>query len=325
MDWSERIGRRVRLRDLHIVLAVAESGSMAKASARLSISHPVVSKAISELEQTLGVSLFDRSSQGVEPTPYGRALLEAAVNVFDEERQGFKRIEFLADPTSGELDVGCPEIILAGVLPAITEHFLGQHPRVQLRVIHADTALMQFDQLRKHNVELLIGRMPRPFVEEDLVSEPLFDEPFAAMAGKDSRWARRRQIELAELAEEAWVLPPPDSVPGVLIAEIFREHGLQHPRAGILTLSVQLTTTMIATGRFVGMLPGSVARFSAKRVGLKILPVKVPTVLGSVNVITVKNRTPSPLAQLFIGSARAVAKSISAPAPRRKSTAAASG
>jgi DNA-binding transcriptional LysR family regulator len=86
----------------------------------------------------------------------------------------FKRIEFLADPTSGELAVGCPEIIQAGVLPTITEHFLRQHPRVQLRVIHADTALMQFDQLR---------RMPRPFVEDDLVSEPLFDEPFAAVAG----------------------------------------------------------------------------------------------------------------------------------------------
>jgi DNA-binding transcriptional LysR family regulator len=312
MDWSDRIGRRVRLRDLHIVLAVAESGSMAKASARLAISHPVVSKAISELEQTLGVSLFDRSSQGVEPTPYGRALLEAAVNVFDEMRQGFKRIEFLADPTSGELAVGCPEIILAGVLPAITEHFLGQHPRVQLRVIHADTALMQFDQLRKHNVELLIGRrMPGPFVEEDLVSEPLFDEPFSVVAGIDSQWARRRQIELAELFDEAWVLPPLDSIPGLLIAEIFREHGLNYPRASILTLSVQLTATMIATGRFVGLLPGSVARFSAKRVGLKILPVKVPTVLGSVVVITVKKRTPSPLAQIFISSARAVAKSIS--------------
>ena len=165
--------------------------------------------------------------------------------------------------------------------------------------------------MRKHNVELLIGRMPRPFVEEDLVSEPLFDEPFSAVAGIDSRWARRRQIELAELAEEAWVLPPPDSVPGVLIAEIFREHGLKQPRAGILTLSVQLTTTMIATGKFVGLLPGSVARFSVKRVGLKILPVKIPTVLGSVVVITVKHRTSSPLAQQFIRSARAVAKSIS--------------
>jgi DNA-binding transcriptional LysR family regulator len=317
MDWSDRIGRRVRLRDLHILLAVAESGSMAKASAKLSISHPVVSKAISELEQTLGVSLFDRSSQGVAPTQYGRALLDAAVNVFDEMRQGFRRIEFLADPTSGELAVGCPEIILAGVLPAITEHFLGQHPRVQLRVIHADTALMQFDQLRKHNVELLIGRMPRPFVEEDLVSEPLFDEPFSVVAGRDSQWARRRRVELADLAAETWVLPPPDSVPGISIAEIFREHGLKHPRAGVLTLSVQLTATLIATGRFVGMLPNSVARFSADRVGLKTLPVKVPTVLGSVVVITVKNRTPSPLAQLFINSARAVAKSISAPALRR--------
>jgi DNA-binding transcriptional LysR family regulator len=272
---------------------------------------------ISELEQTLGVSLFDRSSQGVTPTQYGRALLDAAVNVFDEMRQGFRRIEFLADPTSGELAVGCPEIILAGVLPAITGHFLAQHPRVQLRVIHADTGLMQFDQLRKHNVELLIGRMPRPFVEEDLVSEPLFDEPFAVVAGNHSEWGRRRRVELADLAAETWVLPPPDSVPGISIAEIFREHGLKHPRAGVLTLSVQLTATLIATGRFVGMLPNSVARFSADRVGLKILPVKVPTVLGSVVVITVKNRTPSPLAQLFINSARAVAKSISAPALRR--------
>jgi DNA-binding transcriptional LysR family regulator len=317
MDWSDRIGRRVRLRDLHIVLAVAEAGSMAKASVGLAISHPVVSKAISELEHTLGVSLFDRSSQGVKPTPYGRALLETAINVFDEMRQGFKRIEFLADPTSGELAVGCPEIILAGVLPAIAEHFLRQHPRVQLRVIHADTALMQFDQLRKHNVEFLIGRMPRPFVEDDLVSEPLFDEPFAVVAGIDSRWARRRRVELAELSEEAWVLPPPDSFPGVLIAEIFREHGLKQPRAGILTLSVQLTTALIATGRFVALLPDSVGRLSAKRGGLKILPIKVPTVLDTVVVITVKNRTPSPLAQLFISSARAVTKSISAPEMRR--------
>ena len=244
-------------------------------------------------------------------------MLDFAVNVFDEMRLGIKRIEFLADPTSGELAVGCPEIILAGVLPAITEHFLQQHPRVQLRVIHADTALMQFDQLRKHNVELLIGRMPRPFIEDDLVSEPLFDEPFAVVAGINSQWARRRRVELAELAEEAWVLPPPDSVPGVLIARIFREHGFKQPRAGVLTLSVQLTTTLIATGNFVGLLPSSVGRFSAKRVGLKILPVRVPTVLGSVVVITIKHRTLSPLAKLFINSARTVAKLISDPEMRR--------
>src|SRR4051794_29560786 len=117
MDWADRIGRRVRLRDLHIVLAVAEWGSMAKAASHLAISHPVVSKTISDLEHTLGVKLFDRSAQGVELTIYGKALLRCGVNVFDEMRQGLKQIETLADPTTGELRTGSPEIIMAGLLP----------------------------------------------------------------------------------------------------------------------------------------------------------------------------------------------------------------
>src|SRR5262252_2886468 len=108
MDWADRIGRRIRLRDLHVVMAVAECGSMAKAAARLSISHPVISKTISDLERTLGVKLFDRNSLGVEPTSYGQALLKCGVTVFDEMRQGLKQIEQITDPTSGELRIGCP-------------------------------------------------------------------------------------------------------------------------------------------------------------------------------------------------------------------------
>ena len=108
MDWANRIGRRVRLRDLHIVLAVAERGSMAKASAHLAISHPVVSKTISDLERTLGVQLFDRNTKGVELTAYGRALLKCGVTVFDEMRQGLKQIEFLTKPNSGDLGIGSP-------------------------------------------------------------------------------------------------------------------------------------------------------------------------------------------------------------------------
>jgi DNA-binding transcriptional LysR family regulator len=311
MDWSDRIGRRIRLRDLHIVLAVAEEGSMTKASAKLAISHPVVSKTVSDLEQTLGVPLFDRNSRGVELTSFGQALLKCGTNVFDEMRQGLKEIEFLADPTSGKLAVGGPEIIMAGILPAISESFLQQFPGVQLRVVHADTALMQFNQLLDRQVELLIGRVPRRLVENDLVSEPLLEEPFVAVAGLDSQWARRRSIELSELIEEAWVLPPYDSAPGLLIAELFHSTGVKPPEARIVTLSIQLTITLIASGRFVGLLPNSVARLSAKRVGLKILPVKLPGIRYSVEIITVRNRTPSPLAKRFIDQALAVAKSLS--------------
>src|SRR5947209_15976110 len=123
MDWADRIGRRVRLRDLHIVLAVAEHGSMAKASEYLAVSHPVISKTISDLERTLGVRLFDRHSQGVELTLYGKALANTGLHVFDEMRQGMKQLESLTDPRAGELRVGSPEIIMAGLMPQIIERF----------------------------------------------------------------------------------------------------------------------------------------------------------------------------------------------------------
>ncbi len=123
MDWADRIGHRIKLRDLHILRAVAQWGSMAKAANQLSVSHPVISKTISDLEHTLGVRLLDRSSQGAEPTVYGRALLKCGTAVFDEMRQGLKQIEFLTNANSGELRIGCPEAMAAGLLPSIAEQF----------------------------------------------------------------------------------------------------------------------------------------------------------------------------------------------------------
>lgn len=287
---------------------------MAKASDRLAITHPVISRTISDLEHTLGVRLFDRSSQGVELTTYGHALLDCGVAVFDELRQGLKRIEFLADPSAGELRIGCPEVVIAGVLPAIAEQFMHKRPGVRLQVAHAETALLQFDDLRERKVDLLIGRMPRPFVEDDLAVEVLFDEPFVAVAAADSPWTRHRRIELSELIQEPWILPPYNSVPGSLIVEIFRAKGLEPPPARLVSLSVQLTAALIASGKFVGLLPGSVLHFGGRRLALKILPVKVPNQRTAVGIITMKKRTLNPLAELFINCAREISKQL---APRK--------
>src|SRR6266550_4642172 len=83
-DWEGHIGRRLKLRDLHVFLSVVQSGSMAKAAAHLRVSPPAVSQVIADLEHGLGVSLFDRSSQGVVPTSYGRALLKGGAAAFDD-------------------------------------------------------------------------------------------------------------------------------------------------------------------------------------------------------------------------------------------------
>jgi DNA-binding transcriptional LysR family regulator len=317
MDWAERIGRRIRFRDLHVLLAVAEHGSMSKASAELAISHPVVSKTISDLERTLGVRLFDRGSQGVELTDYGRALLECGVSVFDEMRRGLKRIEFLTDPNSGELRVGCPEITMAGLMPAIAERFSRRYPGIRLHVVLANTAMLQFQDLRERKVDLLIGRLPQQLAEDDLSAEILFDEPFVVVAGTQGQWARRRQVRIEELVGEPWILPPYDSAPGSAIAEVFHACRVQPPQPSIVTLSVQLTVTLVAGGRFLGMLPSSVAQFNAKRVGLKVVPLKLPPTRLAAGIITVKGRTLNPLVELFIACARETGSSISAAAPVR--------
>src|SRR6185437_4542732 len=229
-NWARRIGRRLTLRDLHIFLAVVQWGSMAKAAAHLSISQPAISKSIADLERAVGARLLDRSPRGIEPTAFGRALARRGLAVFDELRQGISEIEFLADPTAGEVRIGCPESIAAGLLPAVAEEFSRRFPRMVLRVAQAQTVTLEFRELRERHVDLMIGRIARPFAEEGLAAEVLFDEPLHLVAGVQSRWARRRKLSLAELAHAAWILTPPNEVLSAPVAAVFQEHGLETPR-----------------------------------------------------------------------------------------------
>lgn len=305
MDWAERVGRRLQLRDLHVLLAVAQCGSMTKASQQLAISHPVVSKTISDLERTLGVKLFDRHSQGVEPTPHGRALLRCGTAVFDEMRQGLIQLDHLSNPTSGELNIGCPEGMIAGTVMSVADRFCRQYPNVQLHVL---PALLDYGDLRARNVELLIGRSHRPIVETDLDVENLFNDQFVVVAGADTRFAKLDEPTFAEILDEPWILPPRDSVPGHVVWQIFEEGDVTPPTARITSLSLQLTTGLIAKGNFVGILPSSVVKLSAYQSQLKILPIKIAQRFLATDLITIRNRTLSPLAGLFIQCTREVVK-----------------
>src|SRR5258708_6151745 len=130
IDWEGQIGRRLRLRDLHVFSTVVQHGSMAKAAQQLGVSQPAVSEVIADLERALGVRLLDRSAQGIEPTIYGGALLKRSVAVFDELRQSIRDIEFLSDPTVGEVRIGCLESLSVTILAEVILRFSQQYPRV---------------------------------------------------------------------------------------------------------------------------------------------------------------------------------------------------
>ena len=304
MRWDERIGRRLRLRDLHIFMAVVERGTMGRAASALAMSQPAVSKAIADLEHTLGLRLMDRSRQGVEPTPYGRALIRRGLAVFDELREGVKELQFLADPTAGELRIGSSEGMAAGVLPAVIREMSRRHPRIVTSVAQALFATTQYRDLHERSVDLLFGRVFGPPPEEGLVVENLFDDRVVIVVGKHHPLARARRLALAELMDQRWILPPPGSEPGRLATEIFTASSLELPHAPVTTISVHLALQLLASERLVAILSSSVLRFGGHERTLKVLPVKLPAQPRPVGAIMLKNRTLSPVVQVFLECAR---------------------
>jgi DNA-binding transcriptional LysR family regulator len=280
---------------------------MAKAAAALAISQPAVSKAIADMEHTVGLRLLDRSRHGIQPTIYGEALVRHGTAIFDELRQAALHLNFLSDPTAGELRIGSQESMAAGVLPAIIDRFSREHPRVNVTVTQAGFASAHFPELHARRIDLLLGRIFQPLEQEDIEFEKLFDDQPVIVAGSRSNLARAHRLELADLIDERWVLIPPDTLPGASFASIFEDSGLEMPRGPLTTLSVHLSLQLAATGRFLALLPGSVVRFGGKRWPIKVLPVKLPVRLRPVAIMRLKNRTLSPVAQAFIDCAKNVA------------------
>jgi DNA-binding transcriptional LysR family regulator len=204
------------------------------------------------------------------------------------------------------------------LLPAILERFSQDFPRAVLHVMHEDIATQQYDNLRNRNVELVLGRLPTTMHESDLVAEPLFDEPNVVVAGLESRWAKRRNLTLADLMEEPWVLAQPGSLARSLQDDVFRNGGLKPPSATVLTVSLHLYMRVIETGRWVGLVPASVMRFGGRHMRIKVLPVKTLSPPAPVGFVTVKDRTLTPLAERFIECARKVAHSDAGRASTRR-------
>jgi len=309
MDRQHHARRRPKLRQLEILLAVADTGSMAKAATRLAISQPAISRAVADAEHTIGVSLFERSTQGVNPTQYGHALLKRGIAAFDEIDQGLKDIEFLADPTSGELRIGTPAGISEGIVLTVINRLSRQYPRIVFHVsIAAGSALL--DQLRQRDVEIGFDRLSQLTGQQDIDEEVLYDEPLVVVAGVDNPWVRRRRIKLAELLNEPWTWPPAGTPYDVHVVNAFRVSGLEPPRPAIYTHAINLRISLAATGPFLAVVAAGTVNTSSKYPSIRKLPVDLPSAHQGVHLLTLKKRALSPQAQMFIDCAREIAKPL---------------
>ncbi|GEP61757.1 LysR family transcriptional regulator [Reyranella soli] len=223
---------------------------MAKAAAELAIAQPAVSRAIADIERTLGVRLLDRGHHGIEPTPLATGCRAAS------HRQFGKRGSRSASGRDRPI-----------------------HPAASgIRLDVAQTVLGTFDyrELRERKIDLWLGWTPANFAAEDLVVESLLNDPRVVVAGKQSRWVRFSRLDLAYLADEPWILPPPDTFPGAAVAELFRAGGVDMPPTPLTTLSIHLCCRLSASGKFIALLPSSIVKFGGRDLDLKTLPIELP-------------------------------------------------
>jgi len=311
---QSRVSRRLRFRDLEVLFAVVQCGSMAKAASELGVTQPAVSEVIAELEQTFAVRLFDRSPQGVVPTIYGRALHRRGLAAFDELKQGIRDIEFLADPTKGDVRIGCPDSIAGAILAPMVQKFCGDYPGVALTIDPVPTPTLEVPELHARKLDLVVARLDRSYMDDPLGGglniEILFDDEAVIAAGANSRWVRRRKIDLADLLDANWVGTSRQTFTTMLLEQSFQENNLPLPKMRVMTFSVQVRAHLLATGDFVSAMPKSMLRLNPECRGLKQLPIKLGRRNFPVAIVTLKDRTLSPPVELFLGSLRTYVKSL---------------
>ena len=261
----------MKLHDVHVLMAVVQVGSMSRAAALLNTGQPAISRSIADLEQALGVRLLDRNRQGVTLTEYGRALLDGGTAVFDDLRQTVKNIAFLADPTVGEVRVGCNPFLAASFVSAVVDRLSRRYPRVVFLLVTGYVERLH-RELTERSVDLLIARRSGPIADERMDFEFLFDETYSIAVGAQNPWARRRRVELGELVNEPWVLPPPESALGSVVTEAFRTIGLNYPRTSVISEPAEVRMSLLATGRFISIFPDSVLKLSARHTEIKPCP-----------------------------------------------------
>jgi DNA-binding transcriptional LysR family regulator len=291
------------LRDLHILFAVVQHGSMAKAGTVLGKSQSAVSQAIAAIEEAVGVRLLDRTPRGVEPTAYGSVLLRRGRAAFDELRLGVNEIDCMTDPSVGEVRIACAEFVSAGILPPIIDRLTIQYPRISLEVFETVSSTVEYEdlaypELQDRRVDVRIAvRQP---AWEGEKAKKIFD---AEVLCYD-------EICLADLKEALWVAPPSAAAGTGAIIEAFRARGLPPPRFTVTTFSVGLRSFLGTSGRSVIAVPVSVLSLYSDRFALKRLPIELPQSQLAIVMVTLKNRILSPTTQLFMACAREVTKSL---------------
>jgi LysR family hydrogen peroxide-inducible transcriptional activator len=245
------------LTDLRYIVALAQERHFGRAAEKCHVSQPTLSVAVKKLEEQLGVTLFERSAVDVKITEIGRHIIEQAERVLREASQIRDLAEAGRDALSGPLRIGVIYTIAPYLLPALIPLLAERAPRMPLMIQENYTHRLA-DLLKKGEIDVAI--LALPFVEQGIVAQAVYDEPFRVVMPASHPWSALKELTSAQLQEEPLLL--------LGAGNCFRDQvleacprcahgtGLQKTMEGS---SLETIRHMVATGLGVTVLPSSAA------------------------------------------------------------------
>jgi DNA-binding transcriptional LysR family regulator len=303
-DLIQRLPRHLKMSELRVFVAVLEHRSFRKAAGVVHLSQPAVTKAIAGLEQTLGVKLFDRHANGVEPTVHGLSFAPRAVAVFDELRRAAQDLAMVSSGATGTLRIGTVPMPAIPFLPIAVQRLVHVHPRAFVSVVEARESEL-LDRLRRRDIDLAVLRLSLVDPAEDMLAETLFDEALCVVACRDHPLAARKHLAWPELLQQRWVLPPADCFFFEHLLRTLDKSGLALPRHAVESFEVSVQYGMVLHGGMLSFGMRSRFEFAPGKNLLVRLPFELTQTRTAVSSVTLRSHDPTPLAQQLIAHIRA--------------------
>jgi len=321
MAQIDRVLRsNIKLRHLQLMVALDEFRHLGRTAEFLSVSQPAVSKMLSEVEDMLGLKLFERSTRGSEPTASGRAIVRFARSVLAEFERTREEIASVESGAAGRTRVGSMVVALPTLLARGVELLKERSAQATVLVEEGDLTRL-LPKLRLGELDLFVGRLEPGYAAPDLVNEALYNEPMVAVVAPGHPLADRPRPSWQDLARLPCVLPPPWASLRVKLEQQFHKHGLQPPTDLVETASFLALVTFLRLRGAAGFMARSVARDFEEQGAVQVLRLAVPVDLPAIGMITLRGRPLTTTTQQLMECLRQAAGALSAaprtPSPRR--------
>jgi DNA-binding transcriptional LysR family regulator len=307
------IARKFRLRHVELIAELYDCRSILKASRRLNLTQPTLTKALQDVEATLGLKLFERTNRGLAPTPYGEIFARHAKIVLAQLRHAAEELESLRVGYSGKVTVGTLLAASASILPDAIALLKKERPAVAISVV-VGTYDILMPALLAADLDMVLGRLPEEGRSRALLYEEFYAEPVCLVTRAGHPLLRRRRLGLRELVNEAWLLPLPETALRRQVERAFLEVSAPVPRNVIESVSILTNRALLRKSDCIGVMPYHVALDDVEHGLLAILPVKLKSIQSPVGAILRAPGALPPAAAALLECLRLAARDV--PKPR---------